>query len=175
MRNGDARAAGIRASGIELVPLAAEVCLEPRVDVHWLELMEVAHHQSRGDAQGAAKGDGDVGQITANPFATLMNLNGRYGIGAAERSVAYGLAHPVGDCDHLCVAGLASAHDLGGHFTESVGLAVPTGQQVAEHVVRQLRHLHVCGVVRDNRPIRNLHQRCGVDFEFAFRGHQPLT
>ena len=66
--------------GVECVPFAAEIDLEPGVEIHWrrisrnTDIAQIAVHIARGNIHTAAESNGQMREIPANANALLMCL-----------------------------------------------------------------------------------------------------
>src|SRR5690606_23830091 len=106
--------------GVEGIPASPHIGLEPGVQVHGLEAVEIAHHKAGGNAQAATQGNPQVGQIPAHPRAAAVDLDGGDGHVAAAGNIADVVAQPVADGRHLVVAQQLAGGDLGGHLAKAV-------------------------------------------------------
>jgi hypothetical protein len=55
--------------GIERVPAAPNVRLEPGMQVHWLKPVKESNYQTCGDADAATKCDTKMGKIATTPLS----------------------------------------------------------------------------------------------------------
>ena len=76
----------VLSASVEGVPSSPDIRLEPGVDVHGDQSVEVTDHESGRDAEASTKGDTQMGEIAANPPAAIFRLHGRYRDIARTRS-----------------------------------------------------------------------------------------
>lgn len=130
-----------RAGRVEEIPAAREVDLDVGMEVggaqRWVRPIVDAAGKARGDAQGAADGDHQVGKITADADAVDQRVDGRGGRAAGVAAKGDLLIHPVTDGFNAPVAFGQLAELLDGQPAEAVGLAVAAGVDVAEYRKRQ--------------------------------------
>jgi hypothetical protein len=89
---------------VKAIPAIAHKGFKPSVEVHRVELVEVAHHHPSGNRQAAAKGHAQVDKITADPLAGLLGVNGRGGGIAGVVPIVNVVVNPTANGTDLVIA-----------------------------------------------------------------------
>ena len=116
-----------------------------------------------------------MGQVTANPRLPDIDFCGRNRNITAPGFKADPAAQPVFDGGDLVVAELMTRSNFFRHHSESVRLAVTTGQQVSEHGIGKLLHIDKLGPRLPVYLFRGDHIGGGGNSEDARRRYQALT
>ncbi len=145
------------------------------MQIHGPEFVEESHHQPGGNAETAAQGDSQMGEVAADPHPPFLHFPGGEESLAAEGLVAHVGSEPGLDRLHLVVARPESGGDRPCQLTEVLGLAVTAGQQRTEHRIGQVLNLHEGRPGTTVHDVGRHHLGDGVHREAAGRGHQPLA
>lgn len=89
---------------IERIPAAIDIGFEPGMQIYRLQPMQIAHYHARWNAQAAAQGDAEMGEIAADAFAPLIDFNGRHVIVLEDGIGVQRAMDPVADAGDLIVA-----------------------------------------------------------------------
>lgn len=153
--------------GVEGVPAAVQVGLEPGMQVHRLQPMQVSHHHAGGNAQAPAQGDADMGVVAADAGTGFHGAE-CVGGGIAHAVAVFDMrADPFHDRADLAAAGVGGLHDGLRQVERAIARAVAARQQVLQGVIGQARGRHR----RDPRGDGDV--ALGLDFKFGADAHAP--
>jgi len=181
-RHDDTSGAGHVVAGIERIPAAAEIDLEPGAEIHRLglggnaDVAEIPGAITRRDVHAAAQRDRQVGKVAAHAATLDHDVGGgpgRAGVLVAEGDMGM---NEIADRLHARPARRCRAEAGPSRVHETIGLAVSAAQQEDQRVVRQFRDL-VCARRRFDRvgQARIRDQRVRGNCELACRRHQSAT
>ena len=128
--------------------------------------------EARGDVQRPAHRDHQVRKIAAHARPALQRLHRRgVAVGRVGRELHL-LLHPFHDGLHPPIAHGQGPELLHGQLRELIGLAIPAGVQVAQHLKRQVGHGHFGQLVGLGKIVRHVHAGRVADLELAGQGPQ---
>ena len=143
-------------AGVERVPLAGQIDLEPAGEIHrrgiagHADVAEIAGAVARRDVHAAAEGQREMRKIAADAGALLVDVMRRLhvmGVLVAESDV---VVHEVDDGLHARPAERRVGEQRPGDIGELVGFAIAARHQILQHIVGQLI---------DRQLLRGRHQR----------------
>src|SRR5258708_5727353 len=176
-RHHDATDPRMVVASIEGEPLAIEIDLEPRTEIHrsrvrWnADVAEIAGAIARRNVHAAAQGDGEMGEVAADADALIVAFGSgavAAGVMVAERNA---LMDIVADRLHPGPSAVDAAEQRPCQIGQLLGIAVATAQQIDQDVVGQFtdRNLSRVGsrgigqtAVGDQKRVANFQQagRC---------------
>ena len=181
MRDQDAPDARNIVAGIECVPLAAKIRLEPSGEIHRAvrrlhpDLAEIARAIARRNIHAAAKRDGKMRVVAAYAFAFLEGLERGF---RNRELVAEGdvVVHKVADRLHAIPSRRRMAEQFPRIFGQAIRLAVAAAQKKQDGLGRQVFDRVLPGRPYDG--VRHpciFHETVGGQLDLAFGRHNAAA